>query len=418
MGSDQGRSYWSKKQFTVGYSAYMLSEALGSSNKSRLESIDLLRGVVMVLMALDHARDFLGFQSVNPTDLAKASAGLFLTRLVTHICAPVFFLLVGVGASLSLRRQSRAALSRFLFTRGLWLIFLEVTVVRFAMQFNVDYHLTMLFVIWALGWAMITLAVLVFLPRWVICTFGVVLIAIHNLADVADASFFGRFAPVWTVLHQPGVLFSAGGHVVFVAYPLIPLVGVTAAGFVLGKVYEWDTERRGRFLLWLALGLITAFVFLRALNDYGDAAPWVHQRSALLTVCSFFNTTKYPPSLLFLLMTLGPALLLLLAFDGATAGWMRPVLTYGRVPLLYYVLHMASLHLLAVAICLMRFGNVHWMFESRDLGEYPFHAPPGWGLGLAGVYLCWVFAVVSLYPVCAWFAALKQRRKEAWLSYL
>jgi uncharacterized membrane protein len=244
------------------------------------------------------------------------------------------------------------------------------------------------------------------------------MIATHNVFDIGDASFFGRFAPLWTVLHQQGPVFSSAGHLVFVAYPLIPWIGVTAAGFALGKVFEWPTERRRRFLLRLGFGLTAAFVVLRFVNDYGDMAPWTHQKSALFTVLSFFNTTKYPPSLLFLLMTLGPALLLLWAFDRKTPGWMRPALSYGRVPLFYFILHLALIHLLALLICMVRFGGVHRIFESPDLGQYPFNAPPGWGFGLPGVYLCWALVVIALYPLCAWFAALKQRRSDAWLSYL
>jgi uncharacterized membrane protein len=384
----------------------------------RLESVDLLRGIAMILMALDHTRDFLGTPGISPTNLAQASAGLFLTRWITHLCAPVFFLLVGTGASLSLRSKSRAALSGFLFTRGLWLIFLEVTVVRFAMQFNVDYRVTMLIVFWALGWAMITLSVLVFLPRWAIGTFGVLMIVLHNVLDIGDSSFFGRFAPLFVVLHQPGPILSSGSHIIFVAYPLIPWVGVTAAGFALGKVFEWPAERRKKFLLLLGLGLIAAFIVLRFFNDYGDQAPWTHQESAFFTFLSFLNTTKYPPSLLFLLMTQGPAMLLLRAFDDGTPRWLRPALVYGRVPLFYFVLHLALIHLFAVIVCMVRFGSVHRMFESPDLGQYPFNAPPGWGFSLPGVYLSWILVVIALYPLCAWFANLKQRRKDPWLRYL
>ena len=384
----------------------------------RLESVDLLRGIAMILMALDHTRDFLGTPAISPTNLAQASAGLFLTRWITHICAPVFFLLVGTGASLALPSKSRAALSGFLFTRGLWLIFLEVTVVRFALQFNFDYRVTMLIVFWALGWAMITLSVLVFLPRWTIGTFAVLMIVLHNVLDIGDSSLFGRLAPLFVVLHQQGPIYSSNGHLVFVAYPLIPWVGVAAAGFALGKVFDWPVERRRKFLLLLGLGLTVAFIVLRGVNDYGDQAPWTHQESHFFTALSFLNTTKYPPSLLFLLMTLGPAMLLLRAFDGETPRWLRPALVYGRVPLLYFVLHLVLIHLFAVAVCLVRFGGVHRMFESPDLGQYPFNAPQGWGFSLPGVYLSWALVVIALYPLCAWFAALKQRRKDAWLSYL
>lgn len=372
----------------------------------------------MILMALDHTRDFLGGRDISPTNLAEASAALFLTRWITHICAPVFFLLTGIGASLALRKKSRSQLSGFLFTRGLWLIVLEVTVVRFAMQFNVDYRVTLLIVIWALGWAMITLSALVFLPRWTIGTFGVLMIALHNVLDIGDSSLFGRFAPLFVVLHQQGPILASSGHLVFVVYPLIPWVGVTAAGFALGKVFDWPPERRKKFLLLLGLGLIAAFIVLRAINDYGDQAPWTHQELPAFTALSFLNTTKYPPSLLFLLMTLGPAMLLLRAFDGETPRWLRPALVYGRVPLFYFVLHLTVIHLVAAVVCLVRYGGIHWAFESPGRGQYPFTAPPGWGFNLPSIYLCWALVVVAMYPLCAWFATLKQRSNNPWLSYL
>lgn len=384
----------------------------------RLESVDLLRGLIMILMALDHTRDFLGMRGISPANLEQASAGLFLTRWITHFCAPVFFLLVGTGSSLAMRNKSRTTLSHFLFTRGLWLIFLEVTVVRFVMQFNVDYRVTMLIVFWALGWAMITLSALVYLPRWAIGLFGVLMIAGHNLLDTVDAASFGKLAPLWRLLHQLGPVYSSGGHDVFVSYPLIPWVGVSAAGFALGKVFDWPAERRKKFLLRLGACLTLAFIALRAINRYGDPAPWTHQKSAAFTVLSFLNTTKYPASLLFLLMTLGPALMLLRALEGETPRWLRPALVFGRVPLFYFVLHLALIHLFALVVCLVRFGGVHWVFESPDLSQYPFNPPTGWGFALPWVYLSWALVVIALYPLCAWFAALKQRRSDSWLSYL
>jgi uncharacterized membrane protein len=383
----------------------------------RLESVDLLRGIIMILMALDHTRDFLGVRGISPTNLEQASAGLFLTRWITHFCAPVFFLLVGTGASLAMRSKSRATLSRFLFTRGLCMILLEVTLVRFVMQFNVDYRVTMLIVFWALGWAMITLSVLVYLPRWAIGLFGVLMIAGHNLLDTVDAASFGKLAPLWMVLHQLGPVYSSGGHVVFVSYPLIPWVGVTAAGFALGRVFDWPPDRRKKFLLRLGAGLTLAFIALRAINRYGDPVPWTHQKSAAFTALSFLNTTKYPASLLFLLMTLGPATLLLRALEGETPRWLRPALVFGRVPLFYFVLHLALIHLFALVVCLVHSCGAHWVFESPDLSQYPFNPPPGWGFALPWVYLAWALVVIALYPLCAWFAALKQRRNDAWLSY-
>jgi uncharacterized membrane protein len=384
------------------------------ANRTRLEAVDLLRGVIMILMALDHTRDFFGIPGQNPTDLASASAGLFLTRWITHFCAPVFFLLTGTGSYLSLRRRSRAELAGFLLTRGLWLIFLDLVLARcLAYQFNFDFRVTMLLVLWALGWAMITLAALVRLPASVVTAFGAVLIAGHNLFDSVKSA-----SPLWSILHAPGFVLNTPEHVVFVAYPLIPWIGVTAVGYGLGQIYGWDADRRRAFLLRLGAALSLGFLVLRGLNVYGDPSRWMGQKSAAFTVLSFLNTTKYPPSLLFLLMTLGPALIFLALVDRHTPRALRPALTIGKVPLFYYLLHFALIHLLAVAVCLLRYGSAHWMTESPDLGHYPFSPPPGWGFSLPVVYLVWAFVVVAMYPLCRWFAAVKQRRSEAWLSYL
>jgi uncharacterized membrane protein len=381
--------------------------------RARLESVDVVRGVIMILMALDHTRDFFG-QPGSPTNLATASAALFFTRWITYFCAPVFFLLTGTGAFLSLRKRTRSELSRFLFTRGLWLIFLELVLFRcLALQFNFDYHVTIITVLWALGWAMILLSVLVYLPASVVTAFGVVMIATHNLFDSVNSS-----NPFWSILHSPNIIFSTPGHTVFVAYPLIPWVGVTAAGYGLGQIYAWPPARRQAFLLRLGIGLTAAFIVLRAINIYGDPSRWAAQRSAAFTALSFLNTTKYPPSLLFLLMTLGPALLFLWAVDTHTPRLLRPALIIGKVPMFYYLLHFAIIHLLAVIICFARYGHIHWMFESPDLSNFPVIPPPGWGLPLPFVYLIWAFVVIALYPLCRWYAALKQRSNNPWLSYL
>jgi len=383
-------------------------------SRIRLESIDVVRGLIMIIMALDHTRDYFGIPGQNPTDLASASAGLFLTRWITFFCAPVFFLLTGTGAYLSLRRKSRGELSRFLLTRGLWLIFLDIVLARcFVYQFNIDYRVTMLLVLWALGWAMITLSALVRLPVSVATALGALLIAGHNLLDSVRSA-----SPLWAILHAPGFVLNTPAHVVFVAYPLLPWIGVTAVGYGLGQIYSWDVERRRAFLLRLGLALSLAFPVIRGLNLYGDPARWTRQKTAVLTMLSFLNTTKYPPSLLFLLMTLGPTMLLLWSLDRGTPRSLRPVLLIGKVPLFYYLLHFFLIHLLAVLVCCVRYGSAHWMFESPDLANYPVSAPPGWGYSLPVVYLVWAFVVLAMYPLCRWFAALKERRNDAWLSYL
>lgn len=387
-----------------------------SPNKTtspRVDSVDLVRGVIMIVMALDHTRDFFGMPGANPVNLATTTAALFFTRWMTYFCAPVFFLLTGTVAALSLRRKSIAALSRFLVTRGLWLLVLEIVVLRcFAYQFNVDYRVTMLLVLWALGWAMIALAALVHLKAPTVTAVGVVMILGHNLFDSVKSA-----NPLWSILHSPGFVLNTPDHIVFVAYPLIPWIGVTAVGYGLGQLYSWDAERRRTFLLRLGLAMSIAFVALRALNIYGDPSRWAEQKTAVFSVLSFLNTTKYPPSLLFLLMTLGPAMVLLGVVDRRTPRVCKPALVFGRVPLFYYVLHFALIHVLAVGVCYWRFGSAHWMFESPDLGHYPFSAPPGWGYSLPVVYVLWAAVVIATYPACAWFAALKQRRSDPWLSY-
>jgi uncharacterized membrane protein len=381
--------------------------------RARIQSIDTVRGVIMVIMALDHTRDFFGFPGDSPTNLAQASAALFFTRWITNMCAPVFFLLTGTGAYLALRKKTKRELSRFLFTRGLWLIFLEQVVMRgFGWQFNFDYHLSMLVVLWALAWAMIFLSALVYLPTAAVTLIGIVMIAGHNLLDSIRSA-----NPLWSILHSPNFLVNTPQHVVFVTYPLIPWIGVTAAGYGLGQIYSWPPDRRKAFLLRLGTILTAAFLVLRGINLYGDPSRWIHQKSALFTALSFLNTTKYPPSLLFLLMTLGPALVFLWAMDNGTPAWLRPAHTIGKVPLFYFLLHVPLIHVLAIIICYLRYGQVHWMFESPGLGQFPVTPPPGWGFSLPVVYLVWIFVVIALYPLCVWFAGLKQRRNDAWLSY-
>jgi uncharacterized membrane protein len=239
------------------------------------------------------------------------------------------------------------------------------------------------------------------------------MIAGHNLLDGVRST-----NPLWTILHSPDVVINASGHVVFAAYVLVPWIGVTMAGYALGAVYTWTPERRRRVLVRLGVALTLAFFVARALNVYGDPSPWTHQRTAFFTILSFLNTTKYPPSLSFLLMTLGPVLLALAWTERVSAKWTRPVLAYGRTPLFYYVVHFSVLHVLATAVCVLRYGSAHWMFESPDLAHYPFSPPPGWGFTLPVVYVVWATVVIGIYPLCRWFAGVKARSRLPLLSYL
>ena len=386
--------------------------------RHRVEAIDVVRGIIMIVMALDHTRDFFGVAGVSPTDIARTSAPLFLTRWITHICAPVFFLLTGAGASLARGRRTNRDLAWLLATRGLWLLVLELTLVRcVGFQFNFDYRVTMLIVLWALGWAMIALAPLVYLPPAAVAAWGVFLIATHNVLDGIPRSANPIVGALQAILHGPGMVLATSEHVVFAAYPLIPWIGVTALGFGLGAIYRQRPDRRA-FLMRAGVACCMAFVALRWINGYGDPAPWAVQRSTLFTILSFLNTTKYPPSLLFLLMTLGPAFLLLALVDRRTPRVLRPALAYGRVPLFYFVLHLMLIHGLAILVCYARYGTAHWMFESPTLDRYPFTQPPGWGFSLPLVYAAWVSVVALLYVPCRWFAGIKMRRRDWWLSYL
>jgi uncharacterized membrane protein len=386
--------------------------------RPRVDPVDLLRGLVMVIMALDHVRDFFGGTAISPTNLATTTVPLFLTRWVTHICAPTFFLLTGTSAYFVGRRRSRRSLARFLFTRGVWLVLLDAVFVRcFAFQFNFDYHVTVLNVLWALGWSMVALSALVALPLPAVLGIGIVTIATHNLLDPIRPAAFGSLAPLWTVLHVQGFLVSRPKFVVLLAYPLIPWIGVTAAGFALGRVFDWPAASRARFLWRAGIATSIVFVALRWVNGYGDPSPWGVQRTTAMTIVSFLNTTKYPPSLLFLLMTLGPALMLLAVFERGVPRLLAPLRTFGRVPLFYFIGHLVAIHLAAVAVCAVRYGAVHWMFESPDLAHFPITEPPGWPLPLPVVYAIWAGIVALMYLPCRWYAAVKASGASGWLSY-
>lgn len=375
---------------------------------ARVRSIDILRGLVMVLMALDHVRDFFTDVRFDPLDLSQTSAPLFLTRWITHFCAPTFVFLAGISAHLMARRCTRAELSRFLFTRGLWLVVLEVTLMSLIWTFNLRYdHGLFLQVIWAIGVSMIVLAALVHLPVPEIAAYSIVMILGHNLLDGVDPQSLGVWAPLWSLLHVSGPIEHA-----FVAYPLIPWIAVMSLGYCAGAFFEIEQRRRTQWFTCLGAASLTLFVLLRTPNVYGDPGDWTLQDTTLRTLLSFVNVQKYPPSLQYLLLTLGVGLLLLAAFESARGKFSDVLRTFGRVPLFFYVLHIALAHLVAGVIAFaMGFGTA---LLSDDI----FVLPQEWGFGLPVVYLAWVLVVATLYPACRWFAALKRRRDDWWLSYL
>ena len=387
------------------------AKSVVSDVRTRINSVDLLRGLVMVVMALDHTRDFFGGSGVNPRDVADPA--LFLTRWITHFCAPTFILLAGVSAYLyGTRGRSTGEVSRFLLTRGLWLILIELTVVRFGWRFNFTLDFFVFQVIWALGASMVVLAGLIYLPRWAIGAVGITMIAGHNLLDGTHAQTFGSAAWIWNFLHQPALLKTPSGGVLPL-YSLVPWVGVMAAGYALGPVMQFEQEARRRLLIRLGAAITVGFVLLRATNLYGDPTAWAMKDSWLPTLLSFVNCEKYPPSLLYLSMTLGPALMLLALFESARGRLADWVTTFGRVPFLYYIAHIYLIHLLAVVYAMMAFGDASFLFTG-----FPMQKPAGYGLPLYGLYGVWLIVVVSLYPPCRWFAGLKQRSRAWWWSYL
>ena len=380
------------------------------SRASRLDSVDILRGIVMVIMALDHVRDFFGTSGWDP-GFATSSASTFATRWITHFCAPVFVFLAGTGASLSLGRgKPRPELARFLLTRGAWLAALDVTLVSFVWFFRIGEPFVT-DVMWAIGWSMIVLAALVRMPLRFTTIFGLVLVVGHNALDGIHATSFGAFSWLWTLLHESGTIQLPWGHSWFVGYPLVPWIGVMALGYAFGFLLANEGAKRRRRLVFRGGAQLGAFIVLRAANVYGDPVPWSKGDSALISVFSFVSCHKYPPSLLYLLMTLGPAMLALAALDRVQASPRSFLLTFGRVPLFYYVLHLYVIHLAAALAFLPRFGGAAFHVD-------PDSPPPGFGVALGGIYLIWAVIVLAMYPPCRWFAGVKAGRRRAWLSYL
>ncbi len=384
----------------------------------RVFSIDALRGLVMVIMALDHTREFVNASALvfNPEDLSRTTAALFFTRWITHFCAPVFMFTAGLGAFLRLERTGRRALARFLWTRGLWLIVLEFTVVRFVFYFNLDYNPTFLLVFWVLGLAMVALAGLIYLPFPLLAGVSGAMIVLHNLADTIRPADFGPYGWLWNVLHQPGLIYPAPA--VIVAYPLIPWIGVMAAGFCFGRVYRLPDDRRQRVLIITGLALTAAFVVIRFVNVYGDPQPWTAQSQPGFTLLSFLRTTKYPPSLLFLLMTLGPAIAWLGVVDRVKFAVANPLIVFGRTPQFYFIAHLAVIHLFAVALGFARYGAQPFLWlPSPNIGGAPTY-PAGYGWSLPTTYVVWIAVVAVMYPLCRRLAALKAARRDWWISYL
>ncbi len=394
----------------------------GTEPRQRIASVDALRGVVMIIMALDHVRDFVHRSAMtqSPTNLATTTVAVFFTRWVTHICMPVFLLTAGMGAYYWRQHGARTPreLSWFQVTRGVWLIVLELTAMRFAFDFAFGSDLPVLLItLWALGASMIVLAALIHLPPRVLAVLSVAVLCLHNLLDPIRARTFGPAAWLWNMLHQPGV-FTVGGVTLVVGYPILPLAAIMAAGYSLAAAISLGTDAGRAQLRRIGWVMCGAFVALRAVNVYGDPVGWSHQATTAMTVMSFLNVTKQPASLDFVLMTLGPALLLLAWLDTQRFSVRHPFLVFGRVPLFYFLGHFIVAHLVFIGLMWTRYG-IFTLRPPPSMGTPVSMFPAGFGFSLASAYLVCLLVVIAMYPLCRWFGALKQRhRDEAWTIYV
>jgi uncharacterized membrane protein len=393
------------------------------AEKMRIPSIDIVRGFVMVIMALDHTRDFFHADAFlfDPTNLEKTNPLLFFTRIITHFCAPAFVLLSGTAIRITQHRKSKKELSIFLLTRGLWLILLEVTVVRFSFFFQLYYDTTVFQVIWAIGMSMVVLSALIHLPFRIIVTIGVLIVAGHDLLHTIELKDEHNFIIPWTFIHQVNGIQLFPGKFAFVAYPFLPWLGIMLLGYGLGEWYSnrYTTETRKRNLFRTGLIAIMIFIVIRYFNLYGDPAPWSVQKNILYSFMSFLNVTKYPPSLMYTLMTVGLVLIVLSLLENmhTRSKVLEPLVVFGRVPLFYYILHFFLIHFTALCCYMITSG--------KNFYDLNFHSnagfgglSPGAGYSLGITYLAWITIVLLLYPVCFWYNRYKSSHRHWWLSYL
>jgi len=382
------------------------------TKKERILSVDMLRGLVMIVMALDHIRDYTSYYHFSPEDLSQTTIPLFITRWVTHFCAPVFMFVAGVGTGLGqINGKSKKQLSHFLWTRGLWLVFLEFTVIKLGWEFNFMDTSFSLIVIWALGICMIVLAALIYIPKKWLLIGGLVMVFGHNLLDHVSLESFGNFSFLWKILHVDS-FFEFGPFVIKTKYPIIPWIAVMTLGYVFAGFYNLATKERQQKMFWLGLVVTLLFFVIRGINRYGDMHPWSEQSSLGMTIVSFLNTTKYPPSLSYLLMTLGPSIILLVVFE-RIGGWLSKFLiVFGRVPMFYYVLHIYLIHLIALIL------GVYQGFSLSQIAIKFTLLPENYGFGLEVTYAVWVIVIATLYPLCKWYIKFKKGKKHPFYSYI
>jgi uncharacterized membrane protein len=387
--------------------------------KARITSIDLLRGIVMVLMALDHVRDYFHFDAYffDPTDLTQSNPALFWTRFVTHFCAPVFVFLAGTSSFFVGQRSDKRALSTWLLKRGVWLIIAELTIIKLAWFFKLDYTTNLLQVIWILGLSMICLAGFIHLPKKLTIALCLLVILGHNALDGINAA--DTFSPaLWTLLHVFNII-PLGNVSVFVGYPIIPWVFVMPLGYYFGQLYlpSFDAQLRVKRLWQIGIGMTVLFIALKFINLYGDPYSWTVQKSLSYTLMSFFNVTKYPPSLMYLLITLGPAIMFLAIAEKWQGATSSKLITIGQVPMFYYIVHIYVIHAFGVIAALL----TGFTFSDMVIDVWVTLQPDlqGYGFSLWVVYLFWIILMVGLYPLCRWYKGYKQANRDKWwLTYL
>ncbi|HUQ67501.1 MAG TPA: heparan-alpha-glucosaminide N-acetyltransferase domain-containing protein [Flavitalea sp.] len=385
---------------------------------NRINSIDLLRGIVMIIMALDHTRDYFHSQALldDPLNLQTTTPALFATRWITHLCAPTFVFLSGTSAYLQSMRKPKKQLSAFLITRGLWLILLEMLIMTLGITFDIHYHLIILQTIWAIGISMVLLGIVIWLPFTAIFICGLIIVLAHNSLDFYETSQGKNFPFFYSILHTQG-MYPFGDRILQIFYPFLPWAGTIMLGYCFGKYYLHDIMNRNKRSILLGCGLILFFIILRFSNMYGDPIKWKVQPTLLYSFFSFISTEKYPPSLLYLCMTIGISLVLLGLIGNVKNKFADAITVYGRVPLFYYIIHFYILHLLSM---LLFFYNGHSYEEgAKGAVDVPFKfLVPGEGFGLAGVYLVWLLVVTGLYPLCKWYSEYKRTHNKWWVSYV
>jgi len=386
----------------------------------RYDGIDFLRGLIMIIMALDHTRDFFHKYALSddPLNLQTTTPVLFFTRWITHFCAPTFVFLAGTSIFFQSLRKSKKELALFLLKRGLWLILVELVIMDFSYSFDIHFRLFALQTIWSIAISMIILALVIWLPFRAILFIGLLIVLGHNSLDFLEKD--PSFKPGWgyDLLHRPGFYHLWGTHYLFILYPFLSWAGLMMLGYCFGKLYVNQEARRKKWLLIIGFSAVALFIILRLLDKYGDPLHWSPQKNSTYTFLSFMNVLKYPPSLLYMLATIGPALIFLAFTDKLRNGFTRFVTVYGRVPFFYYILHFFLIHIFSAIAYLMRGHTFQEGSQPQKDLLIPQFIKPGEGYSLELVYLIWIGIVLLLYPLCKWFANYKQKHKDWWLSYL